>query len=234
MGGYKPLGKKSYGTIAHLPGSRLGPGDHKITDGQARIATKKVRDKHDVVIIQEKLDGSNVAVALKNDKIIPLNRAGYIASTSPFEMHHLFYDWVFKNEDRFRAVLKEGERICGEWLTHAHGTRYNLPHEPLVVFDLFDGGNRRLNYMRFKERVQDLFVLPHLVSYGNPMSIESVMAKLGKHGFHGALDPVEGAVWRVERKGVVDFLCKYVRHDKEDGKYLDQNVMNNYVENQNG
>lgn len=38
--------------------------------------------------------------------------------------------------------------------------------------------------------------------------------------FHGALDPVEGAVWRVERGGSVDFLAKYVRPDKVDGCYL--------------
>ena len=49
---------------------------------------------------------------------------------------------------------------------------------------------------------------------------------------HGALDTVEGAVWRVERnelinpgKGserrwVVDYLVKYVRPDKVDGCYL--------------
>jgi hypothetical protein len=31
---------------------------------------------------------------------------------------------------------------------------------------------------------------------------------------------VEGAVGRVERRGVVDFLVKYVRPDKIDGVYL--------------
>ena len=59
----KPLGAKAYGSICHLPGSRLGPGDHKLNEGQARILTQKVRDKHDVIFIQEKLDGSNVCVA---------------------------------------------------------------------------------------------------------------------------------------------------------------------------
>jgi hypothetical protein len=61
------------------------------------------------------------------------------------------------------------------------------------------------------------------------------MKRLNVYGFHGALEPVEGAVWRVERyrlinkslgnvggrKPVVDFIVKYVRPDKEDGKYLD-------------
>jgi hypothetical protein len=48
------------------------------------------------------------------------------------------------------------------------------------------------------------------------------MALLEQSG-HGAVDPVEGAIWRVERKGEVDFLTKYVRHDKEDGKYFPEN-----------
>ena len=37
---------------------------------------------------------------------------------------------------------------------------------------------------------------------------------------HG--EEVEGAVWRVEREGRVDFLAKYVRPDKIDGKYFPQ------------
>jgi len=44
---------------------------------------------------------------------------------------------------------------------------------------------------------------------------------LGEYGHHGALDPVEGAVWRVERNGKVDFLAKYVRPNKQDGKYFE-------------
>jgi hypothetical protein len=40
----KPFGGKSYGSIGHFPTSRLGPGDHKIADGQARILTERARD----------------------------------------------------------------------------------------------------------------------------------------------------------------------------------------------
>ena len=48
----KPLGHKSYGHIPHLPGSRIGEGDHKCSDGQKRICCEKVRDKHDRIIVQ--------------------------------------------------------------------------------------------------------------------------------------------------------------------------------------
>ena len=37
---------------------------------------------------------------------------------------------------------------------------------------------------------------------------------------HGATDPVEGAMWRVERQGKVDFLAKFVVEGKVDGAYL--------------
>jgi len=216
----KPLRRKNYGSIAHLPGSRMGPADRKITEGQARIATKTARDKHDNVIVQEKLDGSNVGVALKDGEIFALTRSGYEAKTSPYAMHLAFNDWVYRNEDRFRKILCDGMRLCGEWLHTAHGTIYSLPHEPFVAFDLIDANNVRCTYAEFEKKVGAEFILPHLVSAGSPMSVESVMNELGLYGFHGAKEPIEGAVWRVERKGAVDFLCKYVRPDKVDGKYL--------------
>jgi len=43
---------------------------------------------------------------------------------------------------------------------------------------------------------------------------------------HGAIEEVEGAIWRVERKGKVDFLCKYVKPSKVDGRYLKEDVFN--------
>jgi hypothetical protein len=217
----KPLGVKSYGSIAHLPSSRLGPGDHCCHEGQARIATIKTRDKHDLVIVQEKLDGSNVGVARVGDVIYPLTRAGYIANTSPYEQHHKFHGWVYRNWNRFMVLLKDGERLCGEWLLQAHGTRYQLPHEPFVGFDLMRGAERAL-YSELRERLEAIDLeSPHLVYIGQPaISIEQVMKRLGAYGYHGALDPIEGAVWRVERSGKVDFLAKYVRPDKVDGSYL--------------
>ncbi len=227
----KPFGIKSYGSIAHLPGSRIGVGDHKCHDGQKRIATEKTRDRHDQIIVQEKLDGSNVGAACLNGEIYALTRAGYLASTSPWEQHHHFDKWVEQNKSRFLAVLRDGERLCGEWLMQAHGTRYALKHEPFVAFDLMTGITR-LVFDEFLERIQPgEFTTPHLLHRGPPLTIDAALTLLDTYGFHGALDPVEGAVWRVERNELirpggqerrwqVDFLVKYVRPDKVDGSYL--------------
>lgn len=217
----KPLKGKNYGSIAHLPNSRMGPADHSCHEGQARIACEKTRDKHDLVIVQEKLDGSNVGVAKVNGELIALTRAGYRAITSPYEQHHMFDDWVKNNAKRFDAVLNEGERLVGEWLVCAHGTRYDLPHEPFVAFDIMEG-KKRLNYLAFAGRVVQEFMVPELLHINTEAcSIEKAMDLLGDYGNHGAIDKVEGCMWRIERNGEVDFLCKYVRPDKVDGLYLD-------------
>jgi hypothetical protein len=214
----KPLGIRAYGHIAHLPGSRMGPGDHRISDGQATICTVKARDRHDTVIVQQKVDGSCVAVANIDGSVIALIRAGYPAVSSHFEQHRLFALWVALDIARFDC-LKPGERLCGEWLAQAHGTRYKLPHEPFVAFDLMRG-HERATLAEFTERASARqFVLPQLLHAGGPLGVEASLA-LVNPGYHGALDPVEGCVWRVERKGVVDFLAKWVRPDKIDGCYL--------------
>jgi len=43
---------------------------------------------------------------------------------------------VCENQDWFLALLNNREQLCGEWLLQAHGTRYNLPYEPFVAFDI--------------------------------------------------------------------------------------------------
>jgi len=229
---HKPLGIKNYGSIGHLPQSRLGPGDHKVPDGQAAICIEQTRDDYDRIIVTEKLDGSNCGVALFDGQILALGRSGYLAQTSPYKQHQLFAHWVREREDIFRKILKEGERCVGEWLAQAHGTRYNLHTPPFCVFDIMRG-NKRAPWSEVIERCYPWVNTPPVLHDGSAISINDIMSDLnaaprayGEHdeirfyGWYGALDPVEGAVWRVERKGQFDFMAKYVTPDKIDGKYL--------------
>jgi hypothetical protein len=215
----KPLGQRAYGSIPHLPGSRRGPADKGLSDQQAKLLTEKARDRHDLITVQEKLDGSNVAVANINSEIVALIRAGYRADGSNYEQHHHFARWVDSHRHRFAALLQPGERVSGEWLMEAHGTRYNLPHEPFVAFDILTGNYRAIASDVASRCSAVEFVTPRVIHVGGALSIADMLAMLEPSG-HGALEDVEGAVWRMERKGVVDFLGKYVRPEKVDGKYL--------------
>lgn len=228
----KPLGIKNYGSIPHLPGSRRGKGDRGCSEQQAALAIVRRKSKRHTVIVQEKLDGSNVGVARIEDVLIPLGRAGWPAITSPYKQHQLFHNWVMgRCQSDFMNVLENGERIVGEWLAQAHGTRYDLDgREPFVAFDIMRD-HVRTPYPIFIGRVcMGNFATPPLLSAGDACSIDEAMKQLNVYGDYGALDPVEGAVWRVEHdkptgvKGksrlTVLFLAKYVRPDKVDGNYL--------------
>lgn len=216
----KPLGRKAYGSIGHLPCSRMGPGDHAVHQGQADICTKKPR-RGDTIIVQEKLDGSCVSVALLNGQLQTLGRAGWPAVSSPHYQHRMFHDWVMLNADKFFAALTEGERIIGEWLAQAHSTRYNLAgREPFVAFDIMRD-DKRMPYVEFLNRVDGALSVPAQLCFGDgPLSVEKAMQYAGDFGFYGAMEPIEGVVYRVEREGRVDFLAKYVRPEKKDGIYL--------------
>ncbi len=217
----KPLRRKSYGSIPHLPGSRLGPADRTVHEGQARICTEKTRDQYDWIVVQEKLDGGNVAVSKVGGEIVALGRSGYFAATSPYVQHKIFAAWVERERDRFDGLLREGERVVGEWLIQAHGTVYDLPHEPFVAFDLMVGTERATVGQVHSRTVEFDFVTPAVLHAGpSPLSIADAMAATGDFGHHGAFGGAEGAVWRVERNGKVDFLAKYVRPDKVDGLLL--------------
>lgn len=215
----KPLGRKNYGSIGHLPCSRMGPADHHCHPGQQTIATVKARDRHDRIIVTEKLDGSNVGIANVGGQIVALGRSGYLAQTSKYEQHQLFADWVRRDEARWLQMLKPDHRLVGEWMAQAHGTQYSLPRGPFAAFDLMTGQQR----LPFDELTALCIAyevpMPKLLHDGGPLSVENAMALHGV-GAHGLIDEPEGAVWRVERKGEFDFMAKWVRPDKIDGKHL--------------
>lgn len=215
---YKPLDGKGYGSIPHLPGSRTGIGDHHCDEGQRSICCDRAR-RGDRVIVTEKLDGSNVCVANVDGEILAINRAGHLCQTSPYEQHRMFAEWIKNNENRFRAAMPSGHRIVGEWLAQAHGTRYRLTHEPFVAFDFF-WQKRRDPYDALLE-VCRLADLPSaaVLHDGGAISIDDVLPLLAVSK-HGAIDPVEGAVWRVETDGIFNFMAKWVRPDKIDGSLL--------------
>jgi hypothetical protein len=223
----KPLGRPAYGSIPHLPGSRVGPGDWHLHEGQARILLEKCRPG-DHIVVEEKLDGACMSVANIDGEIVPLIRAGYRARDGLFEHLRAFEPWVAQRADLFATLLAPGERIVGEWLALAHGTLYDPAHpsfRPFVAFDIFRNNERVLRdefWDRTRivtSRARGLAHAP-VLHEGGALGVAEALACLGATGYRGALEPPEGAVWRCEREGRVEFLAKYVRPEKIDGRYL--------------
>lgn len=230
----RPTGKACYGHIKHLPGSRLGHKDSFCSLGEAIVATEKVWDNDDLVIVREKVDGCNVAVTKLNGEIVALSRGGYLCTQSEYEQLRSFARWVRARVWHFDAWLADGETIHGEWLAQACSTRYDFSQAqyacPFVPFDWSDSSGNKLCYFDFKYRVHGLLedegLCPAaLLHIGGAVKPEVAMARWDAK-LRGNIDPGEGAVWRVERfdheldKYRLSFQTKWVRSDYLPGQFL--------------
>lgn len=233
-GGFKKRGKmkkaisgRNYGSIPHLLDSKLGDHDKYIHEGQDAIIRKGGRDKHDAVYVSLKLDGTNVGVARKGDQLIPVQRKGYDCRTSPYEQHHKFADFVEDHRPQFLNLLKDGERIAGEWIYQASGIQYELSELPFVPFDIFNASGERepwLYMCAWVESVSDFcppfFLERKFKDHFRESSRDLEMLGTDFHARPMSCDLHEGLVYRVERKGKFDFMAKWVRQDFHPGKYL--------------
>ncbi len=210
---------KLYPKIPHLPGSRTG-----IRDRHCGLrAAKRLLEESlpgDTLIVQEKLDGSNVIVSRIAGLLVALGRDGKPCKNSRNPNRQAFAVWLEKNQARF-DWLQNLERLACEWLPVAHGTRYALPHEPIVALDFFDGLGTRATLAELQRKIHDSSLkIPYVMHVGSAILLEAALEKLGTHGFHGALDQSEGLVYRLERAGKLLMLAKYVRPGKTDSLYL--------------
>lgn len=215
-----------YPSIPHLPGSRAAS-DRQLSPGsrEAKLCLGGARDAASFeVIVQEKLDGSCVAIVREDGQLVARGREGRLASESGNEARRMFAEWVSHNTERLDAVVREGEVLAGEWLALVHGTRYELPHELFVPFDLLRDKVRRSTDELAGRLAASGLSMPSVVHRGGPMAIDAACTLLGARGKHGAIDPPEGLVYRVERAGRVVVVATWVRPDKVDGCYLPENT----------
>jgi hypothetical protein len=215
----KPLNKPAYGSIPHLIGSKAGVGDSYIHIGQHNICTEQPR-KGDLIIVQEKYDGSCVSVAKLDGKIIPLNKAGYHTDSSPYEQQNLFSKWVNYHKKTFDYLLEEGDRIVGEWMLQAHGNITTFP-KGFIAFDYFEG-DRRLSMNEFLDKIKfSSLMFPRMLACSDlAVSIEEALLLLEEDDPIIPCDNREGLIYRVEREGKVDFIAKYVKPNFPNGRYL--------------
>lgn len=215
--------------IGHLPGSRTGPTDRHVGLERARAFTESARAGMSVVV-EEKLDGSCVVVVREGSTIVAYGRDGKPAALSRNLGRRLFARWAGENASRFLALLDPGERACGEWLALAHGTRYVLPHEPFVLFDLVRDGAGTSRAMLAERAKSAGFTVPCIVHTGEAISVESALRKLGERGRHGA-DEAEGVVYREDQGDVCKAVAKIVKLSKVDGRYLADHTGGEHVFN---
>lgn len=122
-----------YPRTPHLKGSKIQSGDEDLL----KIPFENILGKY--VVIEEKVDGANVAVSFNKEAKLLLQSRGHYLEGGFRERHYdLFKVWAAEHTAELFAVLGSRYIMYGEWLYAKHKVYYdNLPHY-FLEFDIFD------------------------------------------------------------------------------------------------
>ncbi|MCK4544601.1 hypothetical protein KAU43_03615 [candidate division WOR-3 bacterium] len=89
------------------------------------------------VWIEEKMDGSQCGIAVKNGKPIVYTKNQHLFEYDKRASFNGLWDWVYENHEMIMKIPKR-MRICGEWLRVQHHIHYdNLP-DWFIAFDVLN------------------------------------------------------------------------------------------------
>jgi hypothetical protein len=122
-----------YPRTQHLEGSRLQPGDEDL----AAVPFADLAGRH--LVVEEKVDGANVAVGFDADGDLHLQSRGHALRGGAAERQFdLLKAWARRHEPALRAALGRRYLLYGEWAFAKHTVFYDaLPHY-LLEFDVHD------------------------------------------------------------------------------------------------
>jgi RNA ligase len=119
----------AYPRIPHLVPGRGTSDDRALADVESELLLSKP------VMVEEKLDGANVAVWLEDGRVECALRSGPGGQDRAGQLGPL-RAWLGQRTDEFRDLLA-GRALYAEWLYLAHAIRYDRLPAYLVGFDLW-------------------------------------------------------------------------------------------------
>jgi len=158
------------------------------------------------VNVSEKLDGANVGLSFRQDKLILQKRGGFIR-TGEHSQYGAFKKWAYERYEEFSHLPQE-TILFGEWLYVKHSIHYTMLPDYFIVFDIWQNGKflpvaeRDSVAMRF-----GLCVVPTI--YEGILSLDDIRSLIRESNYSDEL--MEGIVARGLKNP--DLRGKYVRHD---------------------
>lgn len=122
-----------YPKTPHIEGSKMQKGDEDLS----KIPFSKIKDKF--LVIEEKVDGANVAVSFSDSGKLLLQSRGHFLTGGAREKHYdLFKIWANQRLPMLYEILKSRYIMYGEWLYVKHKIYYDSLPDYFLEFDIFD------------------------------------------------------------------------------------------------
>jgi hypothetical protein len=205
-----------YPRTPHLFGSRGTPDDKHLDETQSK---RFIADES--LIVEEKIDGTNVGIHFTNEGQLVLQCRGHLITEGMHPQYDLFKQWAVVK----RAVLEERLEcqfiLFGEWMYARHSIHYRqLPHY-FFEFDIYDKDSQCfLSLEKRMERLEGTGIQTVPVLKTGSVKRGELEELIGPSSFGSQFDnPIthrtdnvmEGIYLRTESGGVVTGRAKFVR-----------------------
>ena len=173
------------------------------------------------LIVEEKLDGTNVGIHFTPDGKMALQCRGHLITEGMHPQYDLFKQWAAVKRPVLEETLEDRFILFGEWVYARHSVRYRrLPHY-FFEFDIHDKPSG--NFLSLERRLAllegtGLHTVP--VLHAGALDRERLTALIGPSCFDSEFDNpltkradklMEGLYLRTEARGVVTGRAKFVR-----------------------
>jgi hypothetical protein len=173
------------------------------------------------LIVEEKLDGTNVGIHFTHSGRMVLQCRGHEITEGMHPQYDLFKQWTAVKRPVLETILADRFILYGEWLYAKHSVHYrHLPHY-FFEFDVFDKGTR--NFLSLERRLamlqgSGLMTVP--VLHNGPASLNQLRSFIGPSAFDSHFENpltgetenlMEGLYCRTEFNGAVRCRAKMVR-----------------------
>lgn len=237
-----------YPRTPHIEGSRLQKGDEDLS----QIPFSQLKDKY--IVVEEKVDGANVAVSFSSDgKLLLQSRGHYLVGGYREKHYEMFKVWANLRIEELFCILGTRYIMYGEWLYVKHKIYYDALDDYFLEFDIFDKEKQVFldtdsrNELLKGSSVKSAPVLKRgyfssakeiisLITNSNYIT-ENYLANLKIEAEKRGLDfdavlkesqsnlLMEGLYLKIEVDGRVDFRAKYVRFDYAQLQQTDEDFL---------
>jgi hypothetical protein len=205
-----------YPRTPHLFGSRG-------TDDDKHLSDKESLDflADDSLIVEEKLDGTNVGIHFTSAGRMVLQCRGHEITTGMHPQYDLFKQWTTAKRPLFEAILEDRLLLFGEWLYARHSVHYRrLPHY-FFEFDIFDKQSQIfLDLAARLELLNGTHIQTVPILHRGPAKLDELRELIGPSRFDSQFENpatgqtdnlMEGLYLRSEADGCVTGRAKFVR-----------------------
>lgn len=199
-----------YPRTAHIEGSNIVDDDEAVSNSSC----KSMIQSADCVVVQEKVDGTNVGVHFEEDWVPVCQKRSGVIGQGEHEQYVRFRDWVYGQVEDLWTCLNTRYVLYGEYLLAVHGVSYDALPSFFLAFDVWDKQDKCwLSWDRMQkllEPCQGRISCVPLLSRNWNGDLKELEALVQKSKF-STTETAEGVYIRFEKGGVVQHRLKYRR-----------------------